>query len=443
MGKYYLGGDVSKGYADFAMIDQAKRIVESNFQLDDTHDGHQQLELFIKQFFVKNPDATLFAAVESTGGYENNWLHILQLAGINLPVHAARLNPIGIHHDKQAALKRNSTDRISALAIAEYQINHAYAIRYNESDEYKSMKKLFSSYRMMLKMRTQLLNHLESWVYSGNTELVQYRKDNTPKWLLRLLAEYPTAPILAQARPEQLAKIPYLDDDRAQKLIAEAQRSVSSVTDLPAQLAIKMLSQEILHLDETIKAIKKQAEAFVNVREISLITSIDSIGVMSAIGLFVEMGGCVGFFKNAKKLSAFWGLHPVMKESGDGSYKPKMSKKGRKLPRAILYMIVLNGIRSNGFIDSIYKKELQKGKAKKAAIGVCMNKLARIIYGVLKNDTAFNADIDKQHQLRSCPKMTNKNNIFDIRRFQQEDNKAPISRKQSQKRKGREQSQSD
>ncbi|OPZ68588.1 MAG: Transposase IS116/IS110/IS902 family protein [bacterium ADurb.Bin478] len=442
MGKFYLGCDVSKGYADFVIIDQAKRVVESNFQLDDTIAGHQLLEQILKAFFEKKPDAMLFAAVESTGGYENNWLHAFQRIGTRFAIQATRLNPVGVHHDKQAAMKRNSTDKISALAIAEYQINHAEAIRYNEADSYQSMRKLYSSYRMLLKVRTQLLNQLESWVYSGNTELVQYRKDNTPKWLLHLLSQYPTAPLLAQAQAEQVAKIPYLGADRAQKLVAEAQTSVASVTDLPAQIMIKTLADQILQLDEAIKATQQQAQSFVQFREIALISSIDSIGPISAIGLFIEMGGCVGVFKNAKKLSAYWGLHPVLKESGDGSYKPRMSKAGRKWPRAILFMAVLNGIRAKNFIYAIYLRELQKGKAKRSAIGICMNKLARIIYGVLKNDTVFDAEIDNHHRLRSAPKKL-RSNVLDSRRFQKQDDQAPISRKQSQKRKGREQSQSE
>jgi len=53
MGKFYLGCDVSKGYADFVIIDQAKRVVESNFQLDDTIAGHQLLEQILKAFFEK------------------------------------------------------------------------------------------------------------------------------------------------------------------------------------------------------------------------------------------------------------------------------------------------------------------------------------------------------------------------------------------------------
>lgn len=121
---------------------------------------------------------------------------------------------------------------------------------------------------------------------------------------------------------------------------------------------------------------------------------------------------------------------------------PKMSKNGRKLPRSILFMAVLNGIQGDGFIADTYKRELKKGKCKMSAIGVCMNKLARIVFGVLKNDMPFDPEIIRCHQHRSQPKASVKAKS-NKRRFQQEDRNAPISRRQTKKRKEREQSQSE
>ena len=105
-------------------------------------------------------------------------------------------------------------------------------------------------------------------------------------------------------------------------------------------------------------------------------------------------------------------------------------------------MAVLNGIRTDSYIQNIYHRGLAKGKCKMSAIGICMHKLARIIYGVLSNNTPFDPEIDKHHQNRSRIK---KENVVkaDSRRFQNEDQQAPISRKQTKKRKEREESQSE
>ena len=283
---------------------------------------------------------------------------------------------------------------------------------------------------------------METVLYTANPELVQYRKDNTPKWLLRLLADYPVADDLAKASIDDLASIPYVSMHRAEEIIAAAQTSVASATDSPTQVVMKAIVHQILELDKSIQTLKKQAAAFVDVPEIGLITSIDSIGVMSAIGLYIELGGCIAKFPRAKELSSFWGIHPLIKDSGDGGWIPRMSKQGRKMPRSILFMAVLNGIRTDTYIQKIYHRELAKGKCKMSAIGICMHKLARIIYGVLSNNTPFDPDIDKHHQNRSKIRKE-KVEKTDSRRFQNEDQQAPISRRQTRKRKEREESQSE
>ena len=164
---------------------------------------------------------------------------------------------------------------------------------------------------------------------------------------------------------------------------------------------------------------------------------------MSAIGLFIEMGGCISSFPRAKELGSFWGLHPMIKDSGDGGIVYKMSKQGRKMPRSILFMAVLNGIQTDPFVQSIYHRELKKGKCKMSAIGVCMHKLARVVFGVLSNNTPFDPNIDKKHQIRSKPKKEKQTKPNDARRYQRQDQQAPISRRQTKKRKEREESQSE
>ena len=64
---YYPGIDVSKGYADFVLLDHKKKVVEDNFQLDDNFAWHNQLFEIISCFITKHPQAKIFAGVESTG----------------------------------------------------------------------------------------------------------------------------------------------------------------------------------------------------------------------------------------------------------------------------------------------------------------------------------------------------------------------------------------
>ena len=77
MQQYYLGADVSKGYADFVILDSNKQPIKDNFQLDDTFAGHCHLYDGLHEFYINHPGSKIYAAVESTGGYENNWFNSL------------------------------------------------------------------------------------------------------------------------------------------------------------------------------------------------------------------------------------------------------------------------------------------------------------------------------------------------------------------------------
>lgn len=88
---YYMGSDVSKGYADLTILDQKKEVVEDNFQLDDTFEGHNQLFKILSNFCVQHPEPKLFAAVESTGGYENNWFNTLHKLQSTMELSVAKL----------------------------------------------------------------------------------------------------------------------------------------------------------------------------------------------------------------------------------------------------------------------------------------------------------------------------------------------------------------
>lgn len=59
--KLYLGGDVSKGYADWVILSGKKQIVLKNFQLDDTYAGHCKLYSVIEACFKKHLGLEMYA----------------------------------------------------------------------------------------------------------------------------------------------------------------------------------------------------------------------------------------------------------------------------------------------------------------------------------------------------------------------------------------------
>lgn len=440
MSNYYLGCDVSKGYADFIILDSTKKIIEPVFQLDDTFEGHNQFYCFLQDFFKQYSGSTLFSAVESTGGLENNWLALFKrLAGI-MNIKSSRINPAGPNALHKASLERNSNDAISAKFIAEYLIIYPEKVNYAADDPYISLRKQWNLIEMYKKQKTQLLNQLNILLYTSMPFLMKYTRDGIPNWILLLLKTYPSSSKLARAKETTLAKIPYISHKRACTIIADAKQSIGSVDDETTSFIIKSAVEQILHLKNKIEQHKQYMISRCDLPEVKLLRSFIGIGVYSAIGLVLNIVS-IDRFPSAKHLASYFGVHPVYKISGDGKGAFRMSKKGRSAPRQILYMVARSSIVYNPLIKEVYISHLKKGNAKSSALGVCMHKILRIVFGILKHQQEFDPEIDRQN--RNKTRITKNNHRKSVlkRRYQEDANDAPVSRRQSIKRRKRKQSQ--
>lgn len=435
MTDYYLGGDASKGYCDFVVLNQSKEIVESNFQLDDTSSGHQILIKTLNALFVKNPDTVFYAGLESTGGYESNWYNTLLNLKDTFNLKVARLNPVGVNHHKKASLERNSTDKISARVVAEYLISHSKKIVYNREDARVALKKEWKFIKMLNKQCVQLLNQFESALYNTHPHLLTYCRSEVSNWVLSVVIQYPSALRLSGARAKTIAKIPYVTLERAKELVKNAKESIGAEQDEVTEIRITGLAQQILHLRRLIKAQIKAMMAFCTFPEIEIIQSFVGIGEFSAVGLMLVIDN-IERFKCCGNLSSYVGVHPVYKDSGDGTWAYRMSKQGNKEVRSILFNVAKNAIVHNEMIKERYEDYLAEGKEKMSAIGIIMHKIIRIIYGMLKNNQKYDPQIDQANREKSTKKKAENGAKPDKnRRYQEQDHNAPISRRQQKKRK--------
>lgn len=446
MATYYLGIDISKGYADFVIVDARQHVVEQTFQLDDTFEGHHQLYQMLTRFLethnlAQRDGAQIVAGLESTGGYENNWFATLRRFQASLPMKVARLNPALVRRHVEAEGARVTTDATSAYYVATFLMAHPKKVRYDQCDTLASLRAQWSFIEQLKKQRTALLNQLESLLYRAHPELVTYLSGGPPAWLLTLLRRYPTAQRLARAHVQTLAGIPYVSLARAHSLVEAARESVASAVDRATEHLVRELTRQVLHLDGLIK--KQEAllrDEVALPEEVALLKSFGHIGDYSAVGLLLEIE-TVERFASAKKMAAFFGLHPAFKQSGDGLSAMRMSKQGSARMRALLYMITLGAIQNHVLIAPLYRRLVEeKGMAKMAAMGVCMHKTLRLLYGLLKHRREFDPEIESRHRAGSRPKQQPAP-AAQKRRYQRYDPAAPVSRRTKKRRQPQQDSQ--
>jgi transposase len=437
----YVGCDVSKGYADFLILFADKAPVESAFRLEDTPQGHRQLQAVFEHWAGQGVEQ-IDVGLESTGGYENNWIREMLSWPDELPLRVARLNPVGPTSIRKAGLARTVTDAVSAEAIARYLITFPDKIRWlKPNHELASARKFQRSTATLLKQRQQLANQLEKLLYEHFPPLMMYTRHGIPRWMITMLSAYPSPQSLRRAGVRRLSKIKGLTAGKAESVLGKLSEA-SREPGFFDRENIRQTTEQILHLYELIDQRSKLLQGpFADDPQVRLLQSIPGIGLQTAVSLRIEIED-VARFASAKKLAAYFGVCPKFVQSGDKKGQIRMSKQGRPEVRKALYMSSLSAIRHDEVFKRLYHRYRSNGYNHYQAIGVVMHKLLRVVYGVLHHQRAYNPEIDRENRRRAGQKQRAAQQekvqrqaaqVRNLHRYQPQTESAPRSRRSVQK----------
>ena len=435
--KWYLGIDISKGYADFVLLSDQLIQVDQTFQLDDTRQGHEHLASWLATLYKRHPDLHVDCAVESTGGFEDNWYALLLKLSSTLSIRVARLNPSVVKNASKAMLNANKTDAESAREIASYLKRFEDQVDYRvRSDHYTSFRSLHNHLELVKKQKTQVINELKQLLYSSFPELQRFCKQGIPNWVLELLSLYPSAEKLAKAKPEKLARIKGITIEKAQTLVEKAKATIGSRHNPTDAFLIAQMAEDVAQKQEKVKNLKRYLAENCSGKEKDLLETIKGIGSYSASAIMIHIED-IRRFASPKELASYFGLHPVIKMSGDKRMVSRMSKQGRPAIRAILFMCANSAVMADEHMRSIYARHRAMGKNHKQSIGVIMHKMIRVVWGVLTNELPYDANVDVHNQNRSLQTASQDElkEVQNKRRIQKFDLEAPISRIATKKRK--------
>lgn len=150
-------------------------------------------------------------------------------------------------------------------------------------------------------------------------------------------------------------------------------------------------------LDAQIAELKKEIDNHIDSdpdlrHDAGLLTSIPGIGELTA----AFMLGCAGDlrrFDDPRKLDAFAGMNPAIRESGKWVGQSRLSKLGHALLRAKLYMPAMTAIRHNVAVRALFDRLVARGKPRKLALGAAMRKLLHLAWGVIRSGKNFDPSI--------------------------------------------------
>lgn len=434
----YVGADISKGYADFCVMDGEGQL-RREVKLDDTRRGHDRMAGLIDELSgMVSAEEELLVGMEATGGLEANWMQLFENLAEKVDLTVYRVNPFVLRKFAEQQLHAGKTDRISARRVAEYlrsgSAQESHPSSGKEPDP--GLRTLSRKTMRMVEESVDLQNELHALLQRAHPELVQYVRGHLSQWVLKLIKEHPTPDQVLEAGPEKLAEIPYVSKEKAESIVAAARTSVASQTDEETGLTLSLIAEDLLRLEKRIDRLKERLWDRIKDRQAPhLLKSIGGIGKWGATVLYCEIGD-ITRFDSADQMIAYAGLDPQWEESGDQRTEKSISKQGNRRIRSILYGCVISALRdgTNPPVRDLFDRLKQKGKHQKVAEVACMRKLLAIVYGCWSKEEWFDPTFEKRLKARQREKSEPEDQSDDSP-AQQGDLAAPVSRKEAKQRK--------
>ena len=236
---------------------------------------------------------------------------------------------------------------------------------------------------------------------------------------MAILCEYPNPESLLNAGEHAVADFmksvshngPLKVQKKAAALIQAAQDARSfGHWNHGISILIRHYIEMIRLLDIRAKTLLAQAKALLAeqdsktlAHQTELLQTIPGIGFLSALTLICELGD-FSAFKRPKQLFSYFGLDPIVRQSGNyNGTNLKLSKRGSPFARRCIFVIALQSISLNIHKESknpvlrTFYEEKCMCKAKMTAIGAVMHKICNLIFAVLRNDAPFVLQTPEQH----------------------------------------------
>ena len=158
------------------------------------------------------------------------------------------------------------------------------------------------------------------------------------------------------------------------------------------ELTLKQEASLLMHIQEQMKETTEVIMDLLNQRmkhDMELLCSIKGIGENTALNFLIEMGGDIEMYENDKKLIAASGLDPSTYKSGKYEGKSRISKRGNRHLRRVIWLMATKVIINNTIFRIYFYKRRSEGLPYKMAVLATAHKLIRIMFVMLSRKTYF------------------------------------------------------
>jgi transposase len=360
----------------------------------ESRQGYERLRQLFQDLHQRWPAVHFHIRIDAAGQYATNLEAFLR--DLPFPKTLTVGEPARNQSYRKALFPKRKADPIESLCAARFALVEKPKATPATPADIHGLREVVQRLEGQCRQSTRLTNQLHNLLARVFPELGLVVADFQARWLLQLLARYPTPEQLARARRTTLTAIPFLTEDKAEKVQTAAAATVASFR---GEAAASLVQQLVSQLRDSLAAEARLHElmttAYQHLPELNHLSSIPGIGAATAAILTAKMVSSERF-ATPGHVVAYFGILPEEDSSGidkDGHARPgrhtHMSRKGNDLVRKYLWNAAKTAIRCNPAVRALYQRLRARGTRGDVALGHCMRKLLHLAFAVWKTGKPF------------------------------------------------------
>ena len=374
-----------------AFDNRGRELTKRVFSFQNDIEGFNSFYAWTQKLQKENDKAAVLIGCEPTGHY---WFAFSKYVSDH-QMTLVMVNPFSVKKIKE--LDDNSpkkTDAKDPKTIAKLVVDGRYSIPYMPEGIYAEIRDLVYSRDRIMKQHNISANRIQRWLSIHFPEYLGIYTRFDAASGMAVLEKAPLPKEIITLGVSGIRKIWHdkklrgrgVTEDRAKILVEAAHNSVGLGGGYGTKSELYMLLEEHRLWTSQLENINKVLEeAIQQVKYVDKLLDIKGIGTVTIAGFIAEVGD-IRRFKSPKQIQKYAGLELVENSSGKHKGRSKISKRGRRKLRKILYQVMIPLLARNREFREIYDYYVTRVKnplkRRQAMIAVSC-KLIRVFYAVL------------------------------------------------------------
>jgi len=390
-----IGVDIAKHTHYACAVDDRGRELSKSFKVPQSRQGFETFYAMLVNLMKRHNKMNVYVGFEPTGHYWMNFASYLNDRGIPYVL----VNPLHVNRSKELDDNLQSkNDQKDARLIAKMVAQGYYNVQRSMTETDQEMRRGSAFRARLQKDRSSIQNRIRRWMDLYFPEFSVVFKGLGVQ-ACAILKEAPLPADLLNTTVEKLVHtlkeqgVRSLSENKVEQLIQLAADSIG-VQDSPqmARIEIFSLLDLLASYEAQIEELTKQLLALVRqLPDFEFLVSIPGISENTVIELLSETGSLT-LYEHPRQLIKLAGLTLTTHSSGKSEGKKRLSKRGRKRLRSILFKATLPLLHANPPFRALFEYYRSRNKnplTGKETLVVLCSKLLQICHGLSRLKTTF------------------------------------------------------